>query len=146
AFALLAELGFASMLRLKPVLASASGLLICAQLVALLYDPWPLVPEKAAVEMGNKLLKQLEQQEGEAFLPDIQFIPERARKKTYSYGMGAYDLFRSRKVSATVKAKLAKELETAIAQQKFGVIIPGRLIHYALPKLNTYYRVAKQVD
>ena len=61
--------------------------------------------------------------------------------------MGAYDVFRADlgKDNA-VKAKLGKELETAIAQEKFGVIIPGRQVHYALPQLNQHYHVEKTLD
>ena len=97
--------------------------------------------------MGNKVLEEIKKYEGEAFMPDIQFIPPRAGKKTYSYGMGAYDVLRADLGSDNpVKAKLSKELETAIAQGKFGVIIPGRQVHYAPPQINQHYQVEKTLD
>lgn len=147
ALALIASLGLAAQRPRAPLLAAVTGLLLCAQMLSQLYDPYPLIPGAKSVERGEAFLKELQQIEGEAFLADIQFIPERAGKKTYAFGMGAYDVFRSRLGREdAVKARLSRELETAIAQAKFGVIIPGRLIHNALPRLNHTYRAARLLD
>lgn len=145
--ALVAGLGFADQLRQKPRLAIASGLLIFAQLISLIYDPLPLAPSPKSAAAADAFLAEIGTYKGDAFMPDIQFISERVGKKTYSYGMAAYDLFRANLGPDTgLKVKLGKELETAIAQQKFGVIIPGKNIHYNLPNLNMYYRMVKYMD
>ena len=145
--ALLAGLALAGLWQPRPVLAATCAGLILAQLIMLIYNPEPLIPTAQSVAMGNAFLKQISQYPGDAFMPDVQFIAPRADKKNFSYGMGAYDVFRSNLgADSAVKTKLAKELQTAIAEEKFGVIIPGRLIHYSLPSLNAHYRIAGQMD
>ncbi len=145
--ALLAGLSLASLWQPRPLHACACAALILIQLASLLYDPWPLIPKPKSIEIGNNFLQEISKYKGDAFLPDIQFIAPRAAKKNFSYGMGAYDVFRSDLgKDSPVKTKLSSELETAIAQEKFGVIIPGRLIHYSLPRLNVHYRAEKELD
>ncbi|NCY25335.1 MAG: hypothetical protein EBX37_10900 [Alphaproteobacteria bacterium] len=122
--------------------------LALAQLAALAYDPRPLVPTQQSVLLGNKFLKEIAAQEGDVFMGDVPFLSQRVGKKSYSYSMGAYDLFRARLQGADeeVKNQLGRDMEAAIAQRKFGVIIPGRLVHNALPGLNNYYKIAKKLD
>ncbi|MBY0408509.1 MAG: hypothetical protein K2Q01_12525, partial [Rickettsiales bacterium] len=143
-FALVAGLGFVSM---RGKWALASGFLIAAQMAMLCYDPWPLVPKPKMTQYGETFLKVVGEYEGESFMPDLQFVSETQGKKSWSYGMAAYDLLRADlKEKNPLKTKLIKELETAIAEEKFGVIIPGRLVHRSLPGLNEHYRPRKRMQ
>lgn len=123
-------------------------LILIAQFYNLIYDPKPFIPEVSGVEKGHKFLQEMARYKGEIFAPDIQFISNRIGKKSYSYGMGSYDVFRARLKGEDEKVKdqLASQMQTAIAQAKFDVIIPGRMVHYNLPNLHKYYKIGKQID
>lgn len=125
-----------------------AAVLSIIQMIALLYNPTPFIPTAQSADMGNRFLKEIGAYPGEVFMPDVQFISRRVGKQSYSYGMGAYDVFRANLTGqdATAKHELGRALETAIAEGKFSVIIPGRLVHYGLPGLNFHYNVAKRVD
>lgn len=143
----LALMAALSAITLPPRLALVAASLIIAQFASLLYDPAPLIPTPLMTEKGEAFLKELSAQNGDIFMPDVQFIPGRVGKKSWSYGMGAYDVIRADLGPQTpIKTKLVNALQTAIAEEKFDVIIPGRLIHYNLPGLTSHYRVAKEMD
>ena len=144
----LALLAALAVLRGGAKLKLAATLLALAQLGWLAYDPRPLVPTPESVALGNKFLKEVAAFEGDVFMGDVPFLSQRVGKRSFSYSMGAYDLFRARLEGedAAIKDRLGREMAEAIAQRRFSVIIPGRLVHNALPGLNSTYRVAKKLD
>jgi hypothetical protein len=145
--ALLASLGLASQWPGNPRLSAATAILLLAQFYILQYDPKPLIPTEKARLQGEEFIRVLASYPGTAYLADIQFISPRAGKKNWSQGMAAFDIYRANLGrDEPVKQKLAKEVETAIAQQEFDVIIPGRLVHHRLPLVGMYYQLDRYVD
>ena len=117
---------------------SGLALAILWQMVSLLYNPNPLIPNKQSVEAGNHFLEELAKIDGDVFIPELQYVQTRAGKKSYSLGMAAFDLMRSDlKNRNDVKQAFQVELAQAIASGRFSAIMPGRLV--PTPGLRQYY-------
>jgi len=120
-------------------------LLLCFQFFTQLYLPGPLIPSEESVRQGKLFLEEIANIPGDIFTSEIQFVQTRVGKKSYTYGMAAFDVLRSDLGSKNyIKQQLRKELRTALAEHRFSAVIAGRLLR--LPEKNAYYRFAREVD
>lgn len=102
--------------------------LIAAHFLSLLYDPLKLLPSEASKKQGEAFLESLSQVEGEIFMPDLQFVQTRIGKKSYAFGMAAFDLLHTDlKEKNHLKDELRAELDTALLQKRFAAIAPGKV-------------------
>lgn len=146
--ALFAGLAFAAAENAGPRLRLLAPLVVAGQLLSMLYNPAPLVPSQKMLEAGNKFIEELKKFNGDVLIPDLQFIETKAGKKSYAFGMPAFDVFRAGygKTSADMRARLGREYREVIQQKKFAAIMPGRLIFFDIPNLDKYYRRAGRLE
>lgn len=119
-------------------------LVALAQMATLVYDPTKFLPSPNAIDIGNRFLKDIAQIEGDIFMPEFQFVQTRAGKKSYAFGMAAFDLFRADlKDKNDIKDKLQGELKRAILERRFAAIMPGRL--FILPEKRWRYAFKQHI-
>jgi hypothetical protein len=105
-------------------------LLLTVQLVKLAYDPRKAIPTQKEAEAGNAFLAAIAKIDGDVFMPELQWVQTRVGKKSYGFGMAAFDIFRSDlKEKNYLKKQLRSELSEAIRSQQFAAVIPGSLFH-----------------
>ena len=121
------------------------GIALMLELSTLMYNPVPLVPTEEMKQAGERFTQQLQAIEGDVFMPEIQFVQTRAGKRSYAFGMAAFDIFRSDlKDHQDVKTMLWQELATALQEKRFAAVVPGRMTK--LPKLKQYYQKTGTLD
>jgi hypothetical protein len=145
--ALAGGLGLAQYERLRQApLLMVIGLLVLVQMAQLHYRPQSLVARPHWAEAGDAFVRTMGSIEGDVFIPELQFVQGRAGKKSFDFGMPAFDIMRSNlKDKRWVKEKLRQDLENAIRTQQFAGIVPGHFIFRQLPGLNTYYRFERDI-
>lgn len=124
--------------------AIAVSLLVMAQFALLAYNPYRYIPGRQSVIEGNRFLEALSKIDGEIFMPEVQFVQTRVGKKSYALGMAALDLIvTDMKEKNTIKQALINEIRQAIAQQRFGAVMPGGVV--PVPGANRYYYPAMRL-
>lgn len=132
-------------LTLSHVALPLAGMLVLVELSTLIYNPDALIPNERMEQAGNRFLAQVAAYNGDIFMPDIQYIQTRVGKRSFAFGMAAFDILRSRFNSPKYKKKeLIALLSQAIRDKRFAAIIPGRMT--PLPGLNKYYRRAARLS
>lgn len=120
-------------------------LLITGQFKLLYYNPQRLIPSQQAREAGERFLKEISRIQGDIFTSEIQFVQTRAGKKSYAYGMAAYDVYRSNLGDKDyVKKALKKELLDALENRRFSAIISGHLLR--IREKDRTYRFDRYID
>jgi hypothetical protein len=115
-----------------------AGVLVLIELSTLMYNPSKLIPGEKAYQGGMRFLQELAAVGGDIFMPEVQYIQTKVGKKSYAFGMAAFDVLRSDLKSMDyIKRGLSEKLEFAIRSKRFSAIMPGRMIR--LPGLNQYY-------
>lgn len=122
-----------------------AGILVCLQLLTLIYAPWKMIPSQESVEKGERFLKEIAAIPGDIFTSEIQFVQSKAGKKSYTFGMAAFDILRSDLGNKNhIKEQLRKDLRDALAEHRFSAVIAGRLLK--LREKDAYYRFDREVD
>lgn len=113
-------------------------ILLAVQLAFLHYNPLHYMPTQRAIEKGNRFLASIAKIDGDIFMPELQFVQTRVGKKSYDYGMAAFDIMRSNLGKRNnVKEGLRRELRQAFSEHRFSAIIPGYFIQ--TPAARRYY-------
>ena len=119
-------------------------LLVLLQFALLYYPPNELLPNDALLENNQKAIAAIADMPGELFIPELHFIDWPQDKKTYVYGMAAFDIFRSdNKAVAPVKELMVEELKQAFASHRFAGVMPGALLK--LREANPYYTKSTRI-
>ncbi len=114
-------------------------LLACIfQLLLLSYNPFAQLPSKADLNAGGQLLQYLAQVEGEVYLPDHGYLASLAGKGTHAHHSAIWDVLRTDKVTPA-KVELGNDLEDAIRQQRFDVIILDSDANFCCKGIELYY-------
>jgi hypothetical protein len=120
-------------------------ILIFIQLSLLVYNPAPMVPSQESREKGDVFLGEIAKIDGDIFMPELQFVQTRVGKKSYAYGMAAFDIMRANvEGKETIKGNLRLELAKALRAQRFAAIMPGRL--FPLRERKGYYVPGTKLD
>ena len=145
ALALLAGLSLPYLAALhKKWLMSAAYMALAVQLAVLAYHPLKLIPTQEDVRMGAEFLNEIAKVPGDIFMPELQFVQTRVGKKSYAFGMAAADLFRSELGKKNyIKNDLRFHLSTALRNQEFAAIMPGRI--FRMPESRGKYAPGKRL-
>lgn len=144
AHALLALAGGLALARLSGPRLLGGLLLAFWQMASLLYNPLGNIPNEDARHMGDAFVARVAQLPGEVFMPEIQFVPSYAGKKSFAYGLAAIDVMQSSITERDyVKAKLRNELADAVRAQRFGAVVTSLLL--PVPELQVYYAPAETI-
>ena len=120
-------------------------LLISAHFLSLTYNPNQLIPSDEARAEGEKFLKDLAQVQGDVFIPDLQFVQTRIGKKSYAFGMAAFDIFNTDLGDKNyLRGQLRGELSSAIRDGKFDAIMPGKVTRLPERKRQYIYKETLQ--
>jgi hypothetical protein len=119
--------------------------LITLQMLLLLYDPLRYTPDDEMVKEGDAFIEQLKSMDGDVFLPRLQFVPEKAGKRSYSYGFAAIDVYIAGPTGRDeARRALADDLNRAIASQRFSAVITN--IRADITGVQRYYKHAGHID
>lgn len=110
------------------------------QLLILFYNPIEQIPTKADLDEGYKLVKFLSTVSGEVYIPDHGYLATLAGKKVYAHHSAIWDVVRGNKQS-TGKGLLTEDLDAAIRQQLFDVIILDSEWNYCCSEISQYYSI-----
>ncbi len=107
-------------------MAIAVYVLIGAQFWHMQYNPKHFIPTELQKVRGELFVKELAKIKGDVFIPDLQWVPTMAGKKSYNYGMAAFDLMRAELGEKNyIKENLSEELKLAVENKQFDAIIPA---------------------
>lgn len=108
------------------------------QLAILFYNPFAQIPSKADLEAGNELVEMISNLEGEVYLPDHGYLLTLAGRKTYAHHSAIWDVLRTNRTTPG-KVLLEEELEQAISQQVFDIIILDVGGNYCCREIAEFY-------
>ena len=108
------------------------------QLITLFYDPFAQIPTESDLQAGYELVSLISKVDGDVYLPDHGYITTLAGKKTYAHHSAIWDILRGNKQTKG-KAILLDDLDYAIRQQIFDMIIFDSAWNYCCSELNQYY-------
>jgi hypothetical protein len=139
AFALMAGLSFHYLSQSnEKVVRAIWPVLIIVHFGSLHYNPARLIPSADARQQGEQFLQEIAAIEGDIFIPDLQFVQTRAGKKSYAFGMAAFDIFNTNlKEKTLIKRRLRQQLSNAVREGKFAGIVPGKVTR--LPEREEQY-------
>jgi len=104
-------------------------LLVLLQFLLLWYSPNALIPNDALRENNDKAIAAITDVYGDVFVPELHFIDWPMGKRSYVYGMAAFDISRSENPRvAPVKEVMRLELEEAFTKNRFSAVMPGALL------------------
>jgi 4-amino-4-deoxy-L-arabinose transferase-like glycosyltransferase len=108
------------------------------QLIILFYNPLPLIPKKADLNNGHKLVQLLSEVDGEVFLPNQGYLPTLAGKRPYAHHSAIWDVLKG-DVQTEGKSLLMESLNDAIRHQTFDMIILVPGWSYCCIEIDQYY-------
>jgi 4-amino-4-deoxy-L-arabinose transferase-like glycosyltransferase len=108
------------------------------QFVILMYNPFTQIPTKADLDAGNNFVQFLSNVDGEVYLPDHGYLLTLAGRKTYAHHSAIWDVLRTSQQNP-VKAMLLDDLDTAIRQQVFDMIILDSGGNYCCREIEQFY-------
>lgn len=121
------------------------SLLACLiQFVVLLYNPFAQLPSAKDQAAGFELIEMISNVEGEVFLPDHGYLSRLAGKMTYAHHSEIWEILRSDH-SNIGQEILSNDLNHAIQQQKFDVIILDTNWNVCCKEINHYYVLSGEV-
>ncbi len=97
------------------------ALVILLQMVALLYNPFLVVPPPQNMAAGQKVIARIAQIEGDVFVPYHPYLAEAAGKRVFAHMAGITDVLRA-DPNGWGK-QLRADLERAIREQQFAGIV-----------------------
>jgi len=111
--------------------------LILLQFAMLVYNPLNAIPSDAMKEQNENFLARVKEFPDEVLIPELQFIQERAGKKSTIYGVAAVDVLQS-SIDAQVKDALRQEMTEALSAHRYQAVITSNLIR--LKSLEDFYQ------
>jgi len=125
----------------------AEGVLYLACLVqmgVLIYNPYNQVPTETDLRAGYDLVRFISKVEGEVYLPDHGYLSSLAGKKTYAHHSTIWDVVRADQQNPA-RNMLEQELQRAISQQFFSMIILDSDWNYCCQQIDGFYARAGEV-
>src|SRR5258706_1459799 len=110
------------------------------QLLILFYNPYDQVPTKAAADQGYRLVPFLSTVNGAVYPLDYVRLAALAGKKVYAHHSAIWDVVRGDKQTLG-KSLLTEDLDAAIRQQLFDVIILDSDWNYCCSDISQYYTI-----
>ena len=121
------------------VLAERLAYLACIlQFVLLLYNPFSQIPKASDLNAGKELIQSLSEIEGDVYLPSHGYLPTLAGKKSFAHHSAVWDVLRGGQQTQG-KGLLAEDLNRAIHNQYFDVIILDSDWNYCCREIDKYY-------
>ncbi len=114
------------------------------QFTIVMYNPFAQIPGSSDRTAGNELLGLITSVEGDVFLPDHAYLSRLAGKSTYAHEGAIWDVLRGGD-SNLGKEILSDDLNRAIQQQKFDVIILDTDWNVCCKEINNYYTLSGNV-
>lgn len=114
------------------------------QLGMLSYNPYAQVPDKSDLEAGHQLVRFISSVDGEVYLPDHGYLPTLAGKSTYAHHSTIWDVVRAGQHNPAA-LKLRKELQDALSQHLFSMVILDSDWNYCCQHVEDYYAPSGQV-
>lgn len=108
------------------------------QLVILFYNPFAQIPTTADVNNGYNLVELISKVDGDVFIPDHGHLSILAGKQPYAHHSAIWDVLRGNQQTPE-KELLADDLNAAIRQQVFDMIILDTEWNYCCAEIDQYY-------
>jgi hypothetical protein len=120
--------------------------LVCVQMALLFFDPRGGLPTADDVRFGDRLIGVAKEADGAVLLPGHGYLAAVAGKSGHAHAMPIYDVLRGG--DRRVAEALSKELDDAIHDHRFGVVVAGDpLIPWPkLDRLEQSYRRAAPLN
>ena len=109
-----------------------------SQFIILYYSPNVQIPTKADLNAGYELVQFISHVNGNVYLPDHGYLSTLAGKKTYAHQSAIWDVIRGNQQTMGKKL-LMQDLDHAIREQIFDVIIFDSGWNYCCTAINEYY-------
>ena len=124
--------------RPRPGLLEVAIFVACAlQLVHLAEDPRQWLPTPGDTATGERLVETIAGIPGEVLIADQGYLATRAGKRSYAHGVMLWDIARSDRPA--LQRGLAREIETALREQRFGAVVLSDGWFSVSPSLERYY-------
>jgi hypothetical protein len=124
--------------RPRPGLLEVAVFVACAlQLVHLAEDPRRWLPTPGDTAAGERLVETIAEIPGEVLIADQGYLATRAGKRSYAHGVMLWDIARSDRPE--LQRGLAREIETALREQRFGAVVQSEGWFAVSPSLERYY-------
>lgn len=108
------------------------------QLVILFYNPFAQIPTTADVNNGYNLVELISKVDGDVFIPDHGHLSILAGKQPYAHHSAIWDILRGNQQTPE-KELLSDDLNAAIRQQVFDMIILDTEWNYCCAEIDQYY-------
>lgn len=113
--------------------------IVClCQLVILFYNPFAQIPTTADVNNGYNLVELISKVDGDVFIPDHGHLSILAGKQPYAHHSAIWDILRGNQQTPE-KELLSDDLNAAIRQQVFDMIILDTEWNYCCAEIDQYY-------
>jgi hypothetical protein len=113
------------------------GLLVLVQFGVLIYNPLQQLPPPRGAEAGHALVQMLNHARGPVWIPDHGYLAALAGKPEHAHWMAVTDILTNG--PANHRASLQLEVEAAIREQRFSLIVVGSLPFADFPSLDSSY-------
>lgn len=114
------------------------------QLGMLSYNPFAQVPSQADLKAGYELVQFISGVPGEVYLPDHGYLATLAGKQAYAHHSTIWDVVRAGQQNPAAQI-LRKDLQEAIRQRSFSMIILDSDWNYCCRQIDAYYTRIGQV-
>ncbi len=108
------------------------------QLFALGWSSGPSLPVPGDRENGVKFVEYIARIDGDVLLPDFNFIPRRAGKRSFALGMASRDLLRLESPDDRGKKALTADIAMALSERRFAQVILSEEEHLRELLMPTY--------
>jgi len=114
------------------------------QLIILFYNPYAQIPTATDLNNGHELISLLSKVDGDVYIPDHSHLAILADKQTFAHHSAIWDIVRGDQQTPG-KALLEEDLNNAIRQQIFDMIILDTEWNYCCLEINQYYTKTGEV-
>lgn len=108
------------------------------QFAILFYNPFTQIPTKADLTEGQELVQYLSTMDESVYMPDHGYLLTLAGKRTFAHHGALWDVLRTDELTAG-KVQLSAELEEAIRDQTYDVIILDAGGNFCCRAIDQYY-------
>jgi 4-amino-4-deoxy-L-arabinose transferase-like glycosyltransferase len=115
------------------------GLLVLVQFGVLIYNPLQQLPPPRSADAGHALVQMLNGARGAVWVPDHGYLAPLAGKPAHAHWMAVADILTNG--SENLRANLRLEVEAAIREQRFSMIVVGTLPFADFPSLDGSYEL-----
>ena len=118
-----------------PAVEGGLALVILLQMIALLYNPFLVVPPPQNMAAGQKVIARIAQIQGDVFVPYHPYLAEATGKRVFAHMAGITDVLRA-DPNGWGK-RLRADLEQAIREKRFaGIVLEQRRVVFYDEKLD----------